>query len=77
MKLKEYLKQNGLKQAWIAEQIGWSGVHISNVITGRFKPSLRFMKAVENFTKGQVKVSDFDEKKEVLDESPFESYLNF
>lgn len=62
MNLREYLNKNGLKAKWFSKQIGYSNCHISNVITGRYKASKRFVKAVELFTKGMVGPDDFKEK---------------
>lgn len=59
MRLKDYLKANGVKMSWVAEKTGFTASHISNVCTGKNKASKRFMIAIENLTKGSVKPEDF------------------
>ncbi len=60
MKLKDYLKETGLKMCWFAEKIDYSGPHISNILSGRYKPGRKFIKRVAEFTSGKVTKEDFD-----------------
>lgn len=59
MKLKDYLKKNGIKQTWMAEQIDYSATHLTNIINGRFLPSAKLLRKIETFTNGQVTALDF------------------
>ncbi len=59
MKLGQFLKDNHLKQKYIAEKIGTSQAHVSSWINGRAVPRFETMKEIEKLTKGKVKPKDW------------------
>jgi len=60
MKLKEYLKNNGIRPGWFASQIPCSVTYMSTISSGKAKPSLIFRRRIEALTNGQVTEHDFE-----------------
>lgn len=63
MKIKEYLEYHGLKQKWLADKIGMSSSHMSQVIRGVVKVPKKYMKKIVEVTDNEVTLED------LLDES--------
>lgn len=58
-KLKTYLKNNGLKVTWFAEQLGLSQTQLSKILHGHTKPSRTLKKLIASETKGEVVEGDW------------------
>lgn len=63
MELKLYLVKNRMTIKEFADMIEYSRPHLSGVISGKFNPSPRLIKMIQEATNGQVKVSDWPKKK--------------
>lgn len=59
MKLKEFLQTSGLKSKFVAQELGITEQHMTNIVTGRKEPSLVLACKIEEYTKGKVKPKDF------------------
>ena len=59
MKLKAYLRANGLTYVEFGRLIGRSHVTVVRLANGQSMPSLRLAHRIEEATNGQVKGSDF------------------
>lgn len=59
MKLKDYLKEYGIVHAFFAKKIGTSSPQLSLWLSGRVKPRLEFIAAMEEATKGKVTFRDW------------------
>ena len=62
MKLKQYLKENGILQKFLVEKIGISANHVNALVHERTKPSIDVAFAIEKITKGQVTLYDWVDK---------------
>ncbi len=59
MTLREYLFYNKISITRFSLEIGCSRIHLSEVISGRRKPSLFLAKLIESVTEKQVPASSF------------------
>ena len=60
MRLKEYLKNNGIRSGWLAKKVPCSGVYMSCIVSGKVKPSLIIRRRIEALTNGAVTEHDFE-----------------
>lgn len=58
MKLKDYLYFNRITISELARKIGVSRSYLTIVVNGRYKPSARFAKMIEEGTDGKVSYLD-------------------
>lgn len=54
MNLRDYLKKKGLKQYFIASQLGISRAHFHRLLNGTGMPSLEIAVKIELLTNGEV-----------------------
>lgn len=59
MKLKQYLKNNRVKQKDFAEALGISAPHLSQIANGVAVPSLKLSLLIKRQTKGLVDPEDY------------------
>ena len=59
MTLSEYMKQEGLRDAELAELCGRDRTRINRIRRGIAKPSLELLVRLERVTQGQVTAADF------------------
>lgn len=59
MKLRDWIKSKGIRQADLAEQIGMDQSAISLLCNGRAQPSVETMRRIAIATKGEVMPNDF------------------
>jgi len=59
MKLLEYLKKHSLTQKKFAEKVGVTQAHITNIISGKKRPSIQLTKRIEMETNRKVGLDDF------------------
>lgn len=59
MLIQDYLSNTGIKQVWLAKQLGVHPVTLSRWIHGRTKMPLDVAKRIEVLTDGQVTVNDW------------------
>ena len=59
MKLREYLVKKNLTIEGFAQVIGCSRQTIHNLMSGRNRPSIDLMIAIERETKRKVRIEDF------------------
>jgi len=59
MKLRQYLKENGIVHKYFADKLGVKPPHLSMWISGRVKPSLKTIVMIEKETKGKVTILDW------------------
>ena len=48
LRIKEVLKEKGLTAVWLATQIGITQPNISNIVSGKSKPSLETLEKIAN-----------------------------
>ena len=58
MKLKKYLKENGLSEKDFAEILGVTQAHINYLVHGKKNPSAPLTKRIEEVTNGEVTFND-------------------
>lgn len=74
-RLNTYLRENNFSQSYLAEQLGCSKMHISNLLSGRRNPTPNFIKKLSKFSKlsfnywmhGKDKYNNLDSLNELLD----------
>jgi transcriptional regulator with XRE-family HTH domain len=59
MKLKQYLKDNGLHGNAFAKRVGISASYLSQVINGKLPPSMTLKILIAKETNGAVDVSEW------------------
>lgn len=59
MQLQDYLVQFGIKQQALAEKLGISRSHISELANGQALPSLKLARDIELQTEGHVALQDW------------------
>jgi DNA-binding XRE family transcriptional regulator len=59
MKLDEWIRESGSTRYEIAQQLGISTGHMTDLCNGRFWPSLKMALKIRRLTKGQVMPNDF------------------
>ncbi len=57
--LQEYMKLNGLKKCFFAQQIGIQPNSLSRILSG-YAPTLKMAIDIEKYTKGKISVYDWD-----------------
>jgi len=62
MKLRDYLKENGLTQAKFAKKAKVSQGVVSAIIRGRYNPTFDLLTRISKATKGAFKPEDFERK---------------
>lgn len=63
MNLREYLFRHNLNVTEFSRQIDFSRTHLSKVIHGERKPSLKLARAIERATNGEVSIKEQREDK--------------
>jgi len=59
MKLREYLKENGIVHGFFAAKLGTTSQHLSIWLSGNSKPRLEMIAKIEELTKGKVALKDW------------------
>jgi len=54
MTLRDYFEETGLKQLWLAQQLGISGSMLSLIVRGRRLPTPALAEKIRLVTKGKV-----------------------
>ncbi len=67
-KLKDYLKEKGVSQKWLAKKIKTTETNLSSIVNGKSTPTLRLAYEIEKNTSGEVTIYEWvkkenDEKK--------------
>lgn len=79
-RLREFIDATGLKDAEVAGRIGISGAALSSYLSGKQVPRRTIVRrAIERFTGGEVKASDWEtleERKLVARVVPFKRAAN-
>ena len=65
MKLRDWMKKNGVKQDQFAVETGIGQSTLSQFCTGARRPSLKMMGRIREATKGEVTPNDFLEDLEI------------
>jgi DNA-binding transcriptional regulator YdaS (Cro superfamily) len=63
MKLRDYLKRNGIKSCWFAEQVPCSPATLNQIALERRSPTDLMILRLSQLTNGQVTKDDFAPKK--------------
>ena len=58
MKLSEFLKSHSLSQRGLANKLGVSESHISNILKGARSPSIELIRRIIKVTDGKVNIGD-------------------
>jgi len=59
IKLKNYLKERGVTQRWLASQLDISSNYMNQLIQGKVTPNLILAYKIEQQTNGEISVYDF------------------
>lgn len=59
MKLREYLKENGIVHGFFAKKLGTTSPQLSIWLGGKVKPKLEMIALIEEITKGKVSLRDW------------------
>jgi hypothetical protein len=60
MKIKEYLKKNGIQTGWFAGQIPCSVTYLCTIVSGTCIPSLTIRRRIHTLTAGQVTEHEYE-----------------
>lgn len=69
MKLKEYLKINGIRTEDFAKEIDFHRDHLYKIMNGNRRPAKKTMRAIVKITKGKVTIEDLLEPYESLNKN--------
>ncbi|HDZ25426.1 MAG TPA: XRE family transcriptional regulator [Candidatus Aminicenantes bacterium] len=58
MKLREYLKEYGIRKTWFAKKIGINPTSLSDALGGRKKIPEKYWKKIVRLTQKKVKIED-------------------
>lgn len=62
LKLKEYIKNEGVKKIKIAEDLGYTSVHLSRVLSEEHNPSAKMRHDILTYLKDKKFIPDYDSK---------------
>ncbi len=68
MKLKEYIKENGLVHSWFAEKVGLLPTTLSAFLCGRISLATKYWTKIILETKGQVSYEELAKSKDEWEE---------
>lgn len=61
-KLKDYLKEKGINQKWLAQKIKTTETNLSSIVNGKSIPTLRLAYEIEKNTNKEVTLYDWVEE---------------